>query len=84
MLDRDETVTVILLFDCRTELNYQDPKRNPGDPSQICTGTVHTLHECMPQLLLASRIQNQSESVHQYESKNFGVQYSLSSSRSTL
>jgi hypothetical protein len=67
MLGRNETVTVILLFDCRTELHYQDPKRSPGDPSQICAGTVCTLHECMPQLLLALRIRNQSESVRQYE-----------------
>jgi hypothetical protein len=38
-------VTLLLLFDCQTELHFQDPKRNRGDPSQICAKKVHTLHE---------------------------------------
>jgi hypothetical protein len=75
MLGRVETVTGLLLFDCRTELHYQDPKRSPYGLSQICAGMVHTLHEYMPQLLVASQIQNQSVSVSQYESKNFGIQF---------
>jgi hypothetical protein len=66
-------VTVLLLFDCPTVLHFQDPKRNHGDLSQICAKTVHTLHECMPPLLLvALQIQNQSKTVRQCESKIFG------------
>jgi hypothetical protein len=71
MLGRDETVTVLLLFGCRTGLRCQDPNRSHGDLSQIYAKTVHTLHGCMPQLLMASQKQSQSKSAHRYGSKKF-------------
>jgi hypothetical protein len=54
MLVRDDAVTVRLLFGCQTELHYPDPKRSPGDLSQIYAETARILRVYTPPLLLVS------------------------------